>query len=109
MIDWYSVEYLYPSSFKKFTNVMFPNVGVLSLSTLEFYDTKKLYYFFDKEGVYLTIEMYNPHQWVFSISLHNGIVFGPTQDSKKTREEAEEDGFFECFRVLDKIVIGEVS
>jgi hypothetical protein len=53
--------------------------------------------------------MYNPHQWVFSISLHNGIVFGPTQESKKTREEAEEDGFFECFRVLDKIVIGEVS
>ena len=51
MIDWYSVEYLYPSSFKEFTNVMFPNVGVLSLSTLEFYDVKKLYYFFDKEGV----------------------------------------------------------
>ena len=50
MIDWYSIEYLYPSSFKKFTNIMFPNVGVLSLSTLEFYDTKKLYYFFDKEG-----------------------------------------------------------
>jgi hypothetical protein len=104
MIDWYSVEYLYPSSFKKFTNIMFPNVGVLSLSTLEFYDTKKLYYFFDKEGVYLTIEMYNPHQWVFSISLANGVVFGPTQDSKTTRSEVEYDGFLECFRILDKLI-----
>lgn len=104
MIDWYSIEYLYPSSFKKFTNIMFPNVGVLSLSTLEFYDTKKLYYFFDKEGVYLTIEMYNPHQWVFSISLANGIVFGPTQDSKTTRSEVEYDGFLECFRILDKLI-----
>jgi len=104
MIDWYSIEYLYPSSFKKFTSTMFPNVGVLSLSTLEFYDTKKLYYFFDKEGVYLTIEMYNPHQWVFSISLSNGVVFGPTQDSKTTRSEVEYDGFNECFRILDKLI-----
>jgi hypothetical protein len=83
---------------------MFPNVGVLSLSTLEFYDTKKLYQFFDREGVYLTVEMYNPHQWVFTVSLHNGVVFGPTQDSKPTREEVELDGFMECFKILDKIL-----
>jgi hypothetical protein len=92
-MDWYTIEYLYPNALSKFKERMFPNVGVLSLSTL----------------VYLSIEMYNPHQWVFSISLHNGIVFGPTQESKKTREEAEEDGFFECFRVLDMIIIGKVS
>lgn len=104
MIDWYTIEYLYPNSFKRFSELMFPNVGVISLSTLGFYDTKKLYQFFDKEGVYLTIEMYNPHQWVFSVSLHNGIVFGPTQDSKTTREDTETDGFVECFKILDKIL-----
>jgi len=108
-MDWYTIEYLYPNALSKFKERMFPNVGVLSLSTLVYYDNKRLYQFLDKEGVYLSIEMYNPYQWVFSISLHNGIVFGPTQESKKTREEAEEDGFFECFRVLDMIIIGKVS
>lgn len=103
-MDWYSIEYLFPKSFKRFSETMFPNVGLLSLNTLEFYDNKKLYQFFDKEGVYLTVEMYNPHQWVFSVSLKNGVVFGPTQDSKTTREETELDGFLECFRILDKMV-----
>jgi hypothetical protein len=104
MLDWYTINYLYPKSFERFSNVMFPNVGVVSLSTLEFYDTKKLYQFFDKEGVYLNVEMYNPHQWVFTISLSNGIVFGPTQDSKKNREEVECAGFVECFKIMDKII-----
>lgn len=108
-MDWYTVEYLYPNALSKFKERMFPNVGVLSLSTLLYYDNKRLYQFFDKEGVYLSIEMYNPHQWVFSISLHNGIVFGPTQESKKTREGAEEDGFFECFRVLEKLIVAKLS
>ena len=103
-MDWYSIEYLFPKAFKRFAEVMFPNVGLLSLNTLEFYDTKKLYQFFDKEGLYLTLEMYNPNQWVFSISLHNGVIFGPTQNSKPTREETETDGFLECFRILDKIL-----
>ena len=103
-MDWYVIEYLYPSAFNEFKVKMFPNVGVLSLSTLESYDLKKLYRFFDSEGVYLTTEMYNPHQWVFSISLHNGIVFGPTQDSKVTRDETETNGFLECFKILDKIL-----
>jgi len=103
-MDWYTIEYLYPNSFSRFIKTMFPNVGVLSLSTLECYDTKKLYHFFDKEGVFLTIEMYNPHQWVFTVSLQNGIVFGPTQDSKPTREDVECDGFCECFKILDKII-----
>jgi hypothetical protein len=101
-MDWYSAEYLFPKAFKRFGEVMFPYVGIVSLSTLECYDIKKLYQFFDKEGVYLTIEMYNPHQWVFSVSLQNGIVFGPTQESKTSREDIELDGFLECFRILEK-------
>ena len=101
-MDWYVIEYLYPTAFQRFKDTMFPNVGVISLSTLGLYDSKKLYQFFDKEGVYLTVEMYNPYQWVFTISLKNGIVFGPTQESKVTREETETDGFIECFRILDK-------
>jgi hypothetical protein len=103
-MDWYVIEYLYPNAFSKFKTTMFPNVGILSISTLGFYDSKKLYQFFDKEGVYLTIEMYTPSQWVFSISLKNGIVFGPTQDSTPTREETETEGFLECFKILDKIL-----
>lgn len=103
-MDWYTIQYLYPESYDKFVKTMFPNIGVISVSTLLFYDTKKLYQFFDKEGIYLTIEMYNPNLWVFSISLQNGFVFGPATESKSTREEIETDGFYECFKVLDKIL-----
>lgn len=103
-MDWYVIEYLYPVAFNKFKETMFPNVGVISLSTLGLYDSKKLYQFFDKEGVYLTIEIYNPNQWVFSISLKNGIVFGPYQESTTTREECENGGFLESFKILDKIL-----
>ncbi len=103
-MDWYVIEYLYPTAFNKFKATMFPNVGVLSLSTLGLYDSKKLYQFFDKEGVYLTIEMYNPNQWVYTVSLKNGIVFGPSQESTQTREESENGGFLECFKILDKIM-----
>lgn len=101
-MDWYTVEYLYLKAFKRFAEVMFPNVGVLSLNTLEFYDIKKLYQFFDKEGIYLTIEMYKKDQWGFNISLHNGIVLCPIQDSQTSREECEISGFLECFKILDK-------
>ena len=100
-MDWYVIEYLYPNAFNRFKDIMFPNVGIISLSMLGFYDSKKLYQFFDKEGVYLTVEMYNPHQWVFCISLKNGTVLGPNQDSKPTREETETEGFLECFKILD--------
>jgi hypothetical protein len=31
-------------------------------------------------------------------------VFGPTQDSKKNREEVECAGFVECFKIMDKII-----
>jgi len=102
MIDWYIIEYLYPKAFEKFIDIMFPNVGVISMSTLNLYDHKKLYRFFDKEGIYLNVEMYNPKQWFFSISLHNGTVFGPSQSSKPTREEVELNGFLESFKILEK-------
>ncbi len=103
-MDWYVIEYLYPTAFNKFKATMFPNVGVLSLSTLGLYDSKKLYQFFDKEGIFLTIEIYKPSQWVHTISLKNGIVFGPSQNSSSSREECENDGFLECFKTLDKIM-----
>lgn len=102
MIDWYTVEYLYPKAFKKFSTVMFPNVGVISTSTLNLYDQKKLYRFFDKEGIYLNIEMYNPNQWGYSISFYNGTVISPSQFSKPNREETECEGFIECFKLLEK-------
>ena len=86
--------------------LLFTNDGELAKKlTHPKHDVKKLYQFFDKEGVYLNVEMYNPHQWVCSISLHNGIVFGPSQSSKTTRNEIEIDGFLECFKVLDKKII----
>jgi hypothetical protein len=34
--------------------------------------------------------------------LANGVVIGTKNQSKKTREEIEIDGFFECFKLLDK-------
>mgnify|MGYP003336738649 CR=1 FL=1 len=54
------------------------------------------------EGIYLNVEMLNLNHWVFSISLKNGVVYGPKQDSRYTREESEIDGFHDCFRILDK-------
>ena len=101
-MDWYTVEYLYSKSFKRFAEIMFPNVGVLSLNTLEYYDVKKLYQFFDKEGIYLTVEMYKKDLWGYNISLHNGVVLCPNQESQPTREDSEINGFLECFKILDK-------
>ena len=101
-MDWYTIEFLYPESFKKFVVIMFPNLGILSVSTLENYDIKKLYSFFDREGVYLNIEITNQNQCLYSISLSNGAVFGPTQSWKSNRDEVEVDGFSECFKLLDK-------
>jgi hypothetical protein len=108
MMDWYVIDYLYPNALKKFIDTMFPNIGMPSISTLEFYDIKRLYNFFDKNGVYLYVEMYSKDQWVFTISLNNGVVFGPTQNSKKTREDAECDGFSECFKLMEKIILDKI-
>jgi hypothetical protein len=101
-MDWYVIEYLYSESFKKFIKTMFPNVGIVSLTTLELYDIKKLYKFFDKEGIYLNVEICYPNQWLYNISLKNGTIFSPLSFSKKTREEIEIEGFTECFKILDK-------
>lgn len=102
MIDWYDIEYLYPESFNRFIGIMFPNVGVVSTSILKHFDVKKLYYFFDKEGVYLTVEKCCPHIWVYGISTDKGTAFGNGSSNGSTREEIEMDGFIECFRVLEK-------
>lgn len=103
-MDWYIIQYLYPKAFIRFSESMFPNVGVLSISTLNLYDNKKLYQFFDKQGVFLTVERLGEEQWLYSISLKNGIVYGPKQESKTSREEIEIDGFNECFKILDKLL-----
>ena len=101
-MDWYIIEYLYPNSLDKFSKVMFPNVGVPCLSVLSYYDIKKLYSFFDKFGIYLTIEMYTKNMWGYTISLSDGRIFCPTQEPKVNRESTEIDGFYECFKQLEK-------
>jgi hypothetical protein len=101
-MDWYTVEFLYPVAFNRFKDRMFPNLGIISISCLQHYDLKKLYQFFDKEGVYLITEMCKPQSWVFSVSLSNGVVFGLGDSSKPNRDEIESEGFYECFRILDK-------
>ena len=102
MIDWYTIEYLYNESFNRFTNIMFPNMGVMCTSSLKNYDMKKLYRFFDKEGIYLNVELYGKYHWVYNISLHNGTTLGSPQITRHSREEIEVDGFIECFKLLDK-------
>lgn len=104
-MDWYIVKFLYPNAYERFCDMMFPNTGVVSIFTLSCYDNKKLYSFFDKEGIFLIIERYHTSYWNYNISLQNGICFGFGSGSKKTREEVEEEGFLECFGVLDKLLM----
>ena len=99
-MDWYELEYLFPKAFQRFKESMFPHTGLPSLTALEYYDIKKLYYFFDKEGVYLIVERLKSDIWVHTITT-NDYVLGPG-DFKKTREDCEINGFTECFRLLDK-------
>lgn len=100
-MDWYIIQYLYPKSFKRFVNIMYPNIGLLSISVLNCYNIKKLYRFFNNEGILLNVESLNKTRWLFSISINNDFTFIPNQITKYTREEIEIDGFYECFRVLD--------
>jgi hypothetical protein len=81
---------------------MFPNVGVPCLSVLSYYDIKKLYSFFDKFGIYLTVETYTKDMWGYTISLNDGRVFCPIQEPKTSREGTEIEGFYECFKLLEK-------
>lgn len=102
MMDWYHIKKSYPKSFGRFSENMFPNVGVPCVSSLNLFDQKKLYKFFDENGVFLNIEMYNENQWAFTISLNNGFVIGNGSSSRQTREEIEKEGFKECFKILEK-------
>mgnify|MGYP000518577638 CR=1 FL=1 len=83
-MDWYIVQYLYPKAFKRFTDVMFPNVGVISLSTLEFYDVKKLYdLYYYIQDLYLINEKFAKQSIVYDlrgekISKSNQIRFFQT-------------------------------
>jgi len=104
-MDWYIVKFLYPHAFNKFLETSFPNTGIVSLSTLLLYDNKKLYSFFDKEGIFLIVERYHTSLWNYNISLKNGVCFGFGGGSKKSREEVEDEGFSECFAVLDKLLM----
>lgn len=102
MMDWYVIQHLYPKAYEHFVNKMFPNTGIISNSILKFFDIRKLYSFFDKEEIYLTIEMYNPYQWVFSICNNYSVTFGPFNGSKESRLEIEIEGFTCCFQTLEK-------
>lgn len=101
-MEWQFIKENYPKSFQTFVNRMFPNIGVLSLYTLNFFDNKKLYKFFDEQGVYLNVERCGPNVWVFTISLNNGCVIGSGDGSKSNREEIEKEGFKDCFKTLER-------
>lgn len=105
MLNWRKIKEVYPRSYEKFVETMFPYVGVIGTSTLYLFDSKKLYYFFDKNGIYLTIERIGPNQWLYTISLSNGNVICPKQSSRESREEVELDGFLECFKILNNEVM----
>lgn len=102
MLDWYVIQYLYPNAVERFKTVMFPNSGLISLSILEYYDIKKLYRFFDTHGIYLTVEMLTKDVWLFTVSTDNGVTFAPCHETKTKREDIEAEGFYECFRLLEK-------
>lgn len=105
MLNWRKIKEDCPRSYDKFVETMFPYVGVMGTSTLHLFETKKLYYFFDKNGIYLTIERIGPNQWLYTISLFNGKVVCPQQSSRESRDEVEIDGFTECFKILNNEVL----
>lgn len=105
-MDWYIIEKHYPKAFKEFTNTMFPNIGLPCLSLLSYYEIKKLYNFFDKNGIYLTVEMITKNNWVYTISLIDGKFIIPYQNIKENRELIEIEGFNECFKLLENKMIG---
>lgn len=106
-MDWYTVEYLYPNALRIFSKMMFPNVGLPCLSVLHYYDIKKLYKFFDKNGIFLTVEMITLNAWVYTISLTQNKICFPCQDSKSNRESVEIEGFYECFKILEEKIRNE--
>lgn len=99
-MDWYEIEYVYPKSYERFVNTMFPNVGVISISLLNNFDIKKLYNFFDKEGYFLILELNNNNNWTYIVKKDNWIL-GGGNETRKTREEIEIIGFNYCFKQLE--------
>lgn len=102
MMDWNKIQEQYPNGLKELNKTMFPNIGMVSISMYNHLDIKKLYNFFDKKGIFLTVEMLTKNSWVFMISLSNGVVISPQQESKPNRELSELNGFYECFKILEK-------
>ncbi len=101
-MEWYIIEYLYPSAYKLFTDKMFPNIGLLSTTLLKNYDLKKLYNFFDGQGIYLNVEIILPQQWCYHISRKDNYYVKTGNKNFQTRESCEVDGFTNCFLLLDK-------
>ncbi len=101
-MDWYVIQFLYPKALDEFIKTMFPNTGIISLTILQCYDIKKLYGFFDRRGIFLTIEMVTKNNWSFTINTSLGVTISQSSATDNDRENIEKDGFLECFRVLDK-------
>lgn len=109
-MDWYTIKYLYPLAFEKFIKIMFPSVGLSSMVTLETYDIKQLYTFFDKEGIFLLTEIISTKLWVYNISTMNNKTIGISKNSKPTREDIEIEGFYECFNILEsKLMLYKIN
>lgn len=102
-MDWYIIEYLYPESYKLFIKTMYPNTGLISLSLLKNFDIKKLYSFFDKQEIYLILELYGTNQWNYIIKKNNTFL-SDNSLTKNTREEIESDGFMQCFKHLEFVI-----
>jgi hypothetical protein len=99
--DWYVIEYLYPFSYKKFIQKMFPTTGVPANVTLQYFDQKLLYGFFDREGIFLNTEIVGSEaQWMYTLFV-NGVTLS-YNTSRMSREEIEVDGFQKCFEYLEK-------
>jgi len=107
-MDWYSVKFLYPLSFDKLIKTIYPNVGLVSIITLESYNIKQLYSFFDDEGIYLITDLISSKIWVYNISTTGNKTTGMSKNSKATRDEIEIEGFYECFNILEQKIINSL-
>jgi len=106
-MDWYIIEYLYPNSFKLFIDTMFPSTGILSISVLKNYDIKKLYNFFDKQEIYLILELHCSNRWNYGIQVNNWYISSDVFE--KTREDIEAEGFTYCFKKLEEKICKKLT
>jgi len=49
--------------------------------------------------------MYTKNNWTYTISTENEKVIITSKESKNKREDIENNGFEECFRLLEKKII----